>query len=65
MILNHFQVDRIVDNLLQLIHSYDLNGVRELLTHFDQRMFSKLDQEFLPGKILYQFELVKPVTYFI
>lgn len=52
------QVDRIIDNLLQLIYSYDLVSLRELWVHFDQRMFSKLDQEFAPGKLSFRLDIL-------
>ncbi|XP_071440748.1 WD repeat-containing protein 91 [Hetaerina americana] len=44
-----FRVDRILDQLMQYIYSYDLNSLRELWGHLDQRMFSKLDQHFCPA----------------
>jgi hypothetical protein len=44
-----FQVDKIVEQLMQFIHLYDLNSLKELWTHLDQRMFSKLEHNFTPG----------------
>lgn len=45
-----FQVDKIVEQMMQFIYSYDLLGLRELWGHLDQKMFSKLESEFTPGK---------------
>lgn len=44
-----FQVDKVVEQLMQFIHLYDLNSLKELWTHLDQRMFSKLENNFTPG----------------
>lgn len=35
---------------MQFIYIYDLAGLRELWSHLDQRMFSKLENDFAPGK---------------
>lgn len=42
-------MDKIVDQLLQFIYTYDLGSLKELWTHLDQRMFSKLEHNFTPG----------------
>lgn len=42
-----FRVDRIIDSILQLVYSYELVALRELWSHFDQRMFSKLEQDYI------------------
>ncbi|XP_024086352.1 WD repeat-containing protein 91 isoform X2 [Cimex lectularius] len=44
-----FRVDKIVDQFLLLINNCDLNSLRALWSHFDQKIFSKLDHEFTPG----------------
>jgi hypothetical protein len=44
-----FRVDKIVEQLMQFIHLYDLNSLKELWTHLDQRMFSKLEHNFTPA----------------
>ncbi|KAK9504229.1 hypothetical protein O3M35_010607 [Rhynocoris fuscipes] len=61
-----FRVDRIVDQFLLFINNYDLNSLRELWAHFDQKIFSKLEHEFTPGlrKLeisLFKFYLVNAV----
>jgi hypothetical protein len=43
-----FQVDKIVEQLMQFIYSYDLVSLKELWAHLDQRMFSKLEHSFTP-----------------
>jgi hypothetical protein len=47
-----FQVDRIVDQFLQLIYAHDLTAVREFWSHLHTRMFSKLEKEFTSCKLL-------------
>lgn len=44
-----FRVDRIVDQFVLFINNYDLQSLRDLWAHFDQKIFSKLEYEFLPG----------------
>ncbi|GFG39309.1 hypothetical protein Cfor_02234 [Coptotermes formosanus] len=44
-----FRVDKIVEQLMQFIYAYDLNSLKELWTHLDQRMFSKLEHNFTPA----------------
>jgi len=34
---------------MQFIYAYDLASLKELWTHLDQRMFSKLEHNFTPG----------------
>ncbi|KAF7269893.1 hypothetical protein GWI33_017098 [Rhynchophorus ferrugineus] len=41
-----FRVDKIIEQLMQLISAYDLNGVRELWGHFEKNIFSKLESNF-------------------
>ncbi|XP_054258850.1 WD repeat-containing protein 91 [Macrosteles quadrilineatus] len=41
-----FRVDKIVDQIMQYIYTCDLNGLRELWGHLEQKMFSKLENEF-------------------
>lgn len=45
-----FRVDKIVDQLMQFINNYDLNSLREFWGHLDNRMFSKLENQFGSGK---------------
>uniref|UniRef100_A0A2S2PDZ9 WD repeat-containing protein 91 n=1 Tax=Schizaphis graminum TaxID=13262 RepID=A0A2S2PDZ9_SCHGA len=40
-----FRVDKLVEQILQLVYSYDLSTIRELWTHFENKLFSKLDQD--------------------
>lgn len=44
-----FRVDKIIDQILHIINVYDLNALRELWTHLDNHMFSKLESHFLQG----------------
>lgn len=46
-----FRVDKIIEQLMQFISSYDLNGIRELWIHFDNHIFSKLESHFIPSKL--------------
>ncbi|RZF32900.1 hypothetical protein LSTR_LSTR004291 [Laodelphax striatellus] len=41
-----FRVDKIVDQLMQFILAYDLTSLRELWSHLDSKVFSKLEHEF-------------------
>lgn len=43
------QVDKIVDQFMQYIHMYDLVSLRELWGHLDTRLFSRLENHFVPG----------------
>ncbi|GLH08025.1 Uncharacterized protein GBIM_13363 [Gryllus bimaculatus] len=45
-----FRVDKIVELLLQHVTSCDLTSLRELWLHLDQKVFSKLEHHFIPGK---------------
>lgn len=47
-----FRVDKIIEQLLQFIFSYDLNSLRELWSHLDSYMFTKLESNFIPSKHL-------------
>ncbi|XP_025406145.1 WD repeat-containing protein 91 [Sipha flava] len=40
-----FRVDKLVEQILQLVYSYDLTTIRELWLHFENKLFSKLDQD--------------------
>nr|CAD7405096.1 unnamed protein product [Timema cristinae] len=44
-----FRVDKILDQLMQYIFSYDLVSLKELWTHLDHKMFSKLEHHFAPA----------------
>ncbi|ERL89044.1 WD repeat-containing protein 91 [Dendroctonus ponderosae] len=44
-----FRVDKIIEQLMQFISNYDLNGIRELWAHFDNHIFSKLESHFIPS----------------
>ncbi|XP_063239481.1 WD repeat-containing protein 91 [Bacillus rossius redtenbacheri] len=41
-----FRVDKIVDQLMQYVAVYDLVSLRELWSHMDQKMFSRLEHHF-------------------
>jgi len=43
------QVDKIIDQLMQYIYTYDLTSLRELWGHFDTRMFCRLESHFTPA----------------
>lgn len=45
-----FRVDKIIEQLMQYISNYDLNGLRELWTHLDNHIFNKLESNFSPSK---------------
>lgn len=38
-------MDKLIDQILQLVYSYDLSTIRELWSHFENKLFSKLDQD--------------------
>ncbi|KYN05285.1 PREDICTED: WD repeat-containing protein 91 [Cyphomyrmex costatus] len=44
-----FRVDKIIDQLMQHIYTYDLTSLRELWGHFDTRMFCRLESHFTPA----------------
>ncbi|XP_043488246.1 WD repeat-containing protein 91 [Polistes fuscatus] len=44
-----FRVDKIVDQLMQYIFTYDLTSLRELWGHLDIRLFSRLENHFTPA----------------
>ncbi|KAK4875337.1 hypothetical protein RN001_011759 [Aquatica leii] len=44
-----FRVDKIVDQLVQFVNSYDLISLRELWGHLDTHMFTKLESHFVPA----------------
>lgn len=45
-----FRVDKVIEHLMLLVNTYDLNGLREFWSHLDRHMFSKLESHFMPGK---------------
>jgi len=47
-------VDKLVEQILQLVYSYDLSTIKELWTHFENKLFSKLDQDISYGLYLFQ-----------
>lgn len=44
-----FRVDKIIEQFLHYINTYDLNSLRELWNHLDNHMFSKLENHFTSG----------------
>uniref|UniRef100_A0A8D0CDF0 WD repeat-containing protein 91 n=1 Tax=Salvator merianae TaxID=96440 RepID=A0A8D0CDF0_SALMN len=61
-----FRVDKIVDQLLQFVHSYDLAGLRDYWSYLDRRLFSRLEDVYRPtvNKLksnLYRYYLVYSV----
>ncbi|XP_053109859.1 WD repeat-containing protein 91 isoform X2 [Hemicordylus capensis] len=61
-----FRVDKIVDQLLQFVHSYDLTALRDYWSYLDRRLFSRLEDVYRPTvnklKIsLYRYYLVHTV----
>lgn len=60
------QVDKIVDQFLQFVHSYDLAALRDYWSYLDRRLFSRLEDMYRPTvnklKIsLYRYYLVHTV----
>ncbi|KAK2872227.1 hypothetical protein Q8A67_022124 [Cirrhinus molitorella] len=43
-----FRVDKIIDQLQQLIQSYDLMGLKEYWAYLDRRLFSRLEDVYRP-----------------
>ncbi|OCT88094.1 hypothetical protein XELAEV_18016721mg [Xenopus laevis] len=43
-----FRVDRIVEQLLQFVQSYDLNGLVEYWAYMERRLFSRLEDVYRP-----------------
>uniref|UniRef100_A0A8C1CZX6 WD repeat-containing protein 91 n=1 Tax=Cyprinus carpio carpio TaxID=630221 RepID=A0A8C1CZX6_CYPCA len=43
-----FRVDKIIDQLQQLIQSYDLTGLKEYWAYLDRRLFSRLEDVYRP-----------------
>uniref|UniRef100_A0A673HES2 WD repeat-containing protein 91 n=1 Tax=Sinocyclocheilus rhinocerous TaxID=307959 RepID=A0A673HES2_9TELE len=61
-----FRVDKIIDQLQQLIQSYDLTGLKEYWAYLDRRLFSRLEDVYRPtvNKLrtsLYRFYLIHTV----
>jgi hypothetical protein len=50
-----FRVDKIIEQLMQLVANYDLNSLRELWGHLDAHMFGKLESHFIPGERICEF----------
>lgn len=46
-----FRVDKIVDQLLHFVNTFDLISLRELWGHLDNHMFTKLESCFMPGNV--------------
>ncbi|XP_069619271.1 WD repeat-containing protein 91 [Ranitomeya imitator] len=46
-----FRVDRIVEQLLQFIQSYDLNGLVDYWSYLERRLFSRLEDVYRPTVI--------------
>jgi len=44
-----FRVDKIIDQLMIFINTYDLNALRDLWFHLENHMFSKLETHFTSG----------------
>ncbi|KAG5873290.1 hypothetical protein JTB14_028406 [Gonioctena quinquepunctata] len=47
--LKSFRPDKIVDQIMQFISNYDLASTRELWSHLNRHLFSKLESHFLPS----------------
>ncbi|KTF77649.1 hypothetical protein cypCar_00031222 [Cyprinus carpio] len=61
-----FRVDKIIDQLQQLIQSYDLAGLKEYWAYLDRRLFSRLEDVYRPtvNKLrtsLYRFYVIHTV----
>uniref|UniRef100_A0A672S7C0 WD repeat-containing protein 91 n=1 Tax=Sinocyclocheilus grahami TaxID=75366 RepID=A0A672S7C0_SINGR len=61
-----FRVDKIIDQLQQLIQSFDLTGLKEYWAYLDRRLFSRLEDVYRPtvNKLrtsLYRFYLIHTV----
>nr|SVE92418.1 EOG090X0719 [Megafenestra aurita] len=44
-----FRPDKIIEQFISYITQYDLNGLKEYWNHFDQTVFERLDQSFMPA----------------
>ena len=47
-VITVLQVDKVVDQLCSYIASYDLSSLRDAWSHLDQRVFSRLEHQFIP-----------------
>lgn len=61
-----FRVDKIIDQLQQLIQNYDLTGLKEYWAYLDRRLFSRLEDVYRPtvNKLrtsLYRFYVIHTV----
>lgn len=45
-----FRVDKIIEQILATINTQDLNALREIWSHLDGHLFSKLEHAFAAGK---------------
>lgn len=48
----YLQVDRLVDQIVSSIQTYDLLGLRELWAHLDRRIFARLPHTLLPCELV-------------
>lgn len=60
--LKSFRVDKIIDQFMLSINTYDLNSLRELWSHLNRHMFSKLESSFLPSKFIF-YNRFNPLLY--
>lgn len=44
-----FRVDKVIDQIIHLINSHDLQALRDIWNHLDAHLFSKLEQNFASG----------------
>lgn len=47
-----FRVDKIIDQITHAINVHDLAGLRDIWSHLDGHLFSKLEHSFTAGKTL-------------
>lgn len=47
-----FRVDKIIDQILQTINTQDLQALRDIWSHLDGHLFSKLEHSFASGMYL-------------
>lgn len=47
-----FRVDKIIDQITHAINVHDLTGLRDIWSHLDGHLFSKLEHSFMAGKLL-------------
>lgn len=66
MLVDVFQVDKIIDQLQHLIQNHDLAGLKEYWAYLDRRLFSRLEDVYRPtvSKLrtsLYRFYVIHSV----